>query len=241
MLAAILTDIEGTTSRIDFVHKVLFPYARQHLARFVGSHINDGQVASQIEAVRQDIGEPHASVARVIEILTEWMDQDRKITALKILQGMIWKQAYTAGHFTAHIYADAVDALRYWHQQGLKLYVYSSGSVAAQKLFFRYSVFGDLTPLFSGYFDTVTGGKREVESYARIAQEIGKAPPDILFLSDIEAELDAAKVAGMKTVQLLRADAMPQSHGHHFTAATFANVDSLIRNREYEISVPSNA
>jgi len=225
MKTAILTDIEGTTSRIDFVHRVLFPYARERMSDFVRAHADMPAVQAAITDVRADIGVADADLDTVVAALLRWIDEDRKITPLKALQGMIWEEGYRAGDFTAHVYVDAVDALRRWHAAGHPLYVYSSGSIAAQKLFFRHSVFGDLGPLFRDYFDTTSGGKREAASYSRIATAIGRAPGEVMFLSDIEAELDAARDAGMRTVQLLRADAPPPSRGAHLTAARMTEID----------------
>ena len=213
MITTIVTDIEGTTSSIDFVHETLFPYARKHLRAYVKEHAQRPEVAAELAAVAQDVGRP-LSVDEAADQLERWIDEDRKITPLKTLQGMVWAQGYAAGELQGHVYADTPDCLRRWQAQGLALYVYSSGSVAAQKLIFGHSSAGDLTPLFSGYFDTRIGGKKEAESYAAIARQIGQAPADCLFLSDIGAELDAARAAGMQTCQLLRdAKAVPAT-GH---------------------------
>lgn len=208
MARAILTDIEGTTSSIAFVKEVLFPYAAQHLPAFVHRHAHEPVVATQVEAVRQLAGEPQASLSRVVAILLQWIAEDRKATPLKTLQGLVWEHGYASGAYRAHAYADAVTRLREWHAQGIALYVYSSGSVAAQKLFFAHSEAGDLTPLFSGYFDTTTGAKQSADAYRSIARAIGQVPADILFLSDIPAELDAAREAGLQTCWILR----PQDH-----------------------------
>ena len=224
MLPAIVTDIEGTTSRIDFVHQVLFPYARARISEFLHEHQQDPKVAAEIAAVRRTIAAPAVSLATVIQQLIDWIDQDRKVTELKTLQGMIWQHGFESSQFSAHVYPDAVECLGRWHQAGHSIYVYSSGSIAAQKLFFRYSVFGDLSALFSGYFDTTIGGKREPGSYLRIAEAIDQAPGAILFLSDLEAELDAAASAGLDTTQLIRADAPPESHGRHRVASNFREV-----------------
>jgi len=151
------------------------------------------------------------------------MDEDRKSTSLKALQGMIWQKGYEAGDFTGHLYADVPPVLQAWKAQGLGLYVYSSGSVASQKLLFSYSDAGDLTPLFSGYFDTHVGAKREVQSYRNIAQQIGIAPASLLFLSDIRQELDAAEQAGWQTLQLIRGEADEISH--HQQVGCFDNID----------------
>ena len=136
--------------------------------------------------------------------LQQWMDTDKKITALKALQGMIWLKGYSDGDFLGHIYVDAAEKLQHWHSLGYRLYIYSSGSVPAQKLLFGHNEFGDLTRIFSGYFDTRVGNKREKSSYLDIAGETGLQPEEILFLSDIEAELDAAAEAGLATLQLVR-------------------------------------
>lgn len=203
-ITAVLTDIEGTTSAVSFVFDVLFPYARRHLPAFVRERAEAAEVAEQLDAVRCEAGEPEASLERVVEILIGWIDADRKATPLKALQGMIWQQGYAAGEIRGHVYPDAVDALRRWAAQGLELYVYSSGSIQAQKLIFGCSDAGDLKPLFSGYFDTTSGGKREAASYARIAGAIGRPAGEILFLSDVVEELDAAAAAGMATCGLAR-------------------------------------
>lgn len=203
-IKAILTDIEGTTSAVSFVFDVLFPYAARHLPDFVRQNAGRADVAEQIAAVRRESNEPQADVERVIEILLSWIAEDRKATPLKALQGMVWAQGYQAGQLKGHVYPDAVEALQRWHAAGYQLFVYSSGSVQAQKLIFGCSEAGDLTPLFSGYFDTTSGPKREAQSYTNIQQAIGVEPGEILFLSDIAQELDAAQAAGLRTCGLAR-------------------------------------
>ncbi|WP_309675035.1 acireductone synthase, partial [Pseudomonas sp.] len=194
-IKAILTDIEGTTSAVSFVFDVLFPYAAKHLPDFVRQNAARADVAEQLAAVRRDTNESNADVERVIDTLLGWIAEDRKATPLKALQGMVWEQGYQAGELKGHIYPDAVEALKRWHQDGFKLFVYSSGSIQAQKLIFGCSEAGDLSPLFSGYFDTTSGPKREALSYERITQAIGLDASQILFLSDIVEELDAARTA----------------------------------------------
>jgi enolase-phosphatase E1 len=213
MIKAIVTDIEGTTSALSFVKDVLFPYSRARLADFVHKHCSEPVVRAQLDAVRQVAGR-NLDDAGAIQQLIAWIDEDRKITPLKALQGMIWEAGYRQGDFHGHVYEDAVRHLRRWKEQGLHLYVFSSGSVLAQKLLFGHTEYGDLTPLFSGYFDTTIGAKREAESYRAIAREIGLPPMEILFLSDIIEELDAARAAGMKTCWLTRADAGGSDNGH---------------------------
>ncbi|HLI16670.1 MAG TPA: acireductone synthase [Rhodanobacteraceae bacterium] len=218
---AVLTDIEGTTSSIKFVKDVLFPYSRQHLPRFVETHRDDPEVTRWLDATarRAGIDDPHSR--RVIDTLLRWIDEDRKFTPLKALQGMIWKTGYEAGDYRAHVYPEVPARLRQWKSRGLKLYVYSSGSVSAQKLFFRHTEAGDLFPLFDGWFDTGLGGKRERGSYLRIAETIGLDPPAIVFLSDIGAELDAARGAGMQTIQVARPPDPCPKHGTHPCVADF--------------------
>lgn len=224
MIKAVVTDIEGTTSSLSFVKDVLFPYARAHLATFVRDHAQDAGVALQLDAVRREADDPSMSQDTVIDQLIAWIDQDRKITPLKALQGMIWENGYRNGDFQGHIYADAEQALHDWQARGLALYVYSSGSVQAQKLLFAHTGSGDLTPLFDGYFDTTVGGKQDTGSYRAIAATIGVAPAEILFLSDIRAELDAAAAAGCRTVWLVRDDS-PDPQADHYQVRDFREID----------------
>lgn len=221
-IKAIVTDIEGTTSAVSFVFDVLFPYAARHLPDFVRANAERADVAAQLLAVRQDSGEPGADVERVIAILLGWIAEDRKATPLKALQGMVWEQGYLAGQLKGHVYPDAVEALQLWHHEGYQLFVYSSGSIQAQRLIFGCSEAGDLSGLFSGYFDTTTGPKREAQSYQRIAQAIGLEAPAILFLSDIVQELDAAQQAGMATCGLVRDGG---ELAGHVNVASFAQID----------------
>jgi enolase-phosphatase E1 len=213
-IRAVLTDIEGTTSSISFVKDVLFPYARLHLPAFVETHIDDPEVQHWLHEAAREAGIVEASRTEIIDLLIRWIDEDRKATPLKALQGMIWREGYASGAYVSHMYPEVAGRLRAWHAQGLSLYVYSSGSVPAQKLMFGYSDHGDLTPLFSGYFDTEVGHKRDAASYRRIAEAIGLPASQILFLSDIREELDAAREAGMRTTQLVRPPLPLEEHGH---------------------------
>lgn len=217
-VTVVLTDIEGTTSSISFVKEVLFPFAQKHLPAFLRDHADDTDVAAQLRAVCDDA---NVNAEQALDVLRQWMDEDRKATPLKALQGMVWKQGYEDGTLRSHMYPDAVAGLRRLHDAGLRLAVYSSGSVPAQKLLFGYTDHGDLTPLISGWFDTTVGGKKEVTSYARIARTLGVSPSEMLFLSDVEAELDAASSAGFSTLQLVRPEDGTQPSLHHPTAATF--------------------
>ena len=220
----ILTDIEGTTTSISFVHDVLFPYAKAHVRDYLLVHCREPSVAQVIDEVRQITETPNAELAQVTETLLTWMEQDKKITPLKTLQGMMWKDGYERGAFRGHVYDDAFSELQRWKKQGLSLYVYSSGSVPAQKLLFAHSVHGDMTPLFSGYFDTKVGGKKEKSSYQKIAEELKIKPAKILFLSDVIEELDAAKAVGMQTFLIVRDEKIPSSNCPHPVAHNFLKV-----------------
>ncbi len=203
MIKAIVTDIEGTTSSLSFVKDVLFPYARTHLPDFVRKHRRETDVAAILDEARHVADKPLGDEELITQFIA-WIDGDQKITPLKSLQGLIWEAGYLQGDFNGHIYDDAVRKLQTWEKAGYRLYVYSSGSIHAQKLLFAHTVYGNLTPLFSGYFDTHIGGKKETASYNAIAEQIQLPAEQILFLSDIKEELDAAKQAGFRTCWLVR-------------------------------------
>jgi enolase-phosphatase E1 len=224
---AVLVDVEGTTSTIAFVHDVLFPYADEHLDAFVAAHRNEPDVAqAMLDAARLAGVEPDTDDATVLAHLHAWIAQDRKATPLKTLQGLIWAEGYERTGLRGHVYPDAAAGLRRWHAAGLRLYVYSSGSVEAQRVLFANSAQGDLSPLFSGNFDTTVGGKREASSYRVIAEVIGVPPRDVVFLSDVDAELDAARGAGMQTVRLLRpADTPAGATTTHPSAVSFDELE----------------
>ncbi|MEF2156235.1 acireductone synthase [Luteimonas sp. FXH3W] len=225
MTQVILTDIEGTTSSITFVKDVLFPYAHQAMDPFIRANAQDPQVRERLDAVALESGVPADDLTGLIEVLRRWIDEDRKQGDLKAIQGRIWESGYRNGDFTAPVYDDALEMLRQWHAEGVALYVYSSGSVPAQKLLFGHTQAGDLQPLFSGWFDTDVGGKREVSSYQVITSAIDVPANEILFLSDIVAELDAAREAGLDTVLLDRPQDYPtprtgeQCNGHRRVTA----------------------
>lgn len=222
---AVLTDIEGTTGSIAFVHDVLFPFADANLDAYVERHAGEPHIQEILyEAAREAELAPN-DLPAILEQLHAWIASDTKITPLKTLQGYIWADGYADSEIKGHVYADAAEALHTWHDRGLCLFVYSSGSVAAQKLIFGHSIEGDLTPLFSGYFDTTTGPKREAASYRAIAGAIGANPGDVLFLSDNEAELDAARDAGMQTVQLARESDGTVPSTRHDVARSFLDLD----------------
>ncbi len=224
MIKAIVTDIEGTTSSISFVHDVLFPYARQHMAKFICSSVQDGKASPYINDVRMEVGDLDMTLKEVSDQLIEWIDQDKKITPLKAIQGLIWEEGYRNGDFKGHVYADAVNNLKQWHQQGIRLYVYSSGSVKAQKLLFGYTEYGDLNSLFSGNFDTTIGAKMDAASYRAIIKALDLPGNEILFLSDIEKELLAATEAGMKTCWLKR-DGNIQPDARYPQVSNFDDID----------------
>ncbi len=222
--AHILTDIEGTTSSIAFVRDVLFPYAHARLPGFVAEHGSEPDVRRWLDEAATGIGAP-CDDRVLVEALQGWIEEDRKHTALKALQGLLWREGYQRGDYRAHFYADAPAALRSWHDAGHRIAVYSSGSVAAQKLFFRFSDSGDLSPLVSAWFDTEIGGKRERPSYACIAESLQRDAGGIVFLSDVVAELDAAREAGLRTVLVDREEDYaeprtgPAANGHRRVTA----------------------
>lgn len=222
-ISAVLCDIEGTTTSLSFVKDVLFPYARQHLEQFVQSNLDHETVIQALNDVRQLIKRPDAANQEIIEQLILWIDEDKKITPLKTLQGLIWEEGYSSGAYHGHIYEDAYKKLIDWHESGIKLYIFSSGSVYAQKLLFGHTQYGDLNSLFSGNFDTTTGPKHDEQAYESIALETGFPARHILFLSDIEQELDAAKRAGMQTTWLVR-DSTPVTDASHRQVADFNGI-----------------
>ncbi len=220
-IKAILTDIEGTTSSISFVHEVLFPYAKEHLIDFI--YDNETDVENLLDDVRGEENNPDLNLEEVIEVLQRYIAEDQKVTALKELQGMIWEAGYKSGELVGHIYEDALHGLKRWKEEGINLYVYSSGSVAAQKLIFGHTEHGDLTKLFSGYYDTNIGGKKEAESYNAISTEIGVKAENILFLSDSTEEIDAAKAAGMQVITLDREKSL-FNNGEYEVVETFDDI-----------------
>lgn len=230
MTTTILTDIEGTTSSIAFVHDVLFPYAARTIPDYVRQHLRDQAVAAILDDVATEAGIDRNDTEALVCVLLAWIDEDRKATPLKTLQGLVWEAGYRDSAYRAHIYPDAADCLRRWHDSGHRLYVYSSGSIKAQRLFYGHTEAGDLQGLFSGYFDTTTGPKRKPGSYRRIAQAIATPPSEILFLSDVIAELDAARAAGLRTTWVRREADQPANSPDpltvdHPTVRNFYGID----------------
>lgn len=203
----VLTDIEGTTTSVKFVYDQLFPYFRSHIGDLKSMiQLPDVQEAFRLTVkLSLDLeGRKLNSVDEIINTLYRWSEEDRKITPLKSVQGILWEDGYKKGELKGHVYADVLPALEHWKSLGIQMGVFSSGSIAAQKLIFGFSELGDLTPFFSHYFDTTTGGKKEAETYPKIANAIGFQASKIIFLSDITDELVAADAAGLQTVQLVR-------------------------------------
>lgn len=223
MIKAIITDIEGTTSSLSFVKDSLFPYARAHIGEFLRENATNETVQKLLADVNVEVG-TELNLEQSITQLIQWIDDDKKITPLKSLQGLIWESGYQRGELTGHLYADAIRNLQMWKAEGFDLYVYSSGSVYAQKLLFSHTEVGDLTPLFSGYFDTHIGGKQDSSSYENIVAHIGLPAEQLLFLSDIEAELNAAQTAGLQTIWLMRDDA-PQAEASHWQVCDFDAIE----------------
>jgi len=221
-MKAILLDIEGTTTPIDFVHKTLFPYAKSRIDEYVNSHFEElshevkqlaDEHSSDADYSAKLSADSPGSVAAYLKYL---IDTDRKSTPLKSIQGKIWQRGYGTGELRSQVFDDVPQAFERWKAEGKLIAIYSSGSVLAQQLIFRYSSRGDLTPMIGRYFDTGVGGKREMESYRNIVAEIGIEPYEIAFVSDIVDELDAAEHAGMKTVLSIREgnSAVPENVKH---------------------------
>ncbi len=221
----ILLDIEGTTTPIDFVFQVLFPYARNHMQDFLAQHWNEAQAeitqlkSEHVEDARNGLKPPalDSSQQSVVAYIHWLMDQDRKSTPLKSLQGKIWEEGYSSGVLKSQLFSDVPRAFESWQQ---RLCIFSSGSVLAQKLLFSYTDFGDLSKFISGWFDTNIGNKREAASYQRIAGVLESEPNEILFVSDVTAELEAAQAAGMQTRLSVRSGNPPQPNAQNFQSIT---------------------
>jgi enolase-phosphatase E1 len=209
-VSIILLDIEGTTLPVSFVHKILFPYARAMLPDLVRERGRDPAVTAALDETRR-----LAPDMEPLDRLLSWMDEDAKVGPLKALQGMAWAEGYASGALVADLFPDVPAALRTWRAAGLTLAVYSSGSAPAQRLIYSHTTDGDLTPLFSAFLDLEMGGKKESDSYSRILAHTGWNGADVLFVSDVAAELDAAETAGLRTCQMVRAaDGTVAGTGH---------------------------
>jgi enolase-phosphatase E1 len=212
---AVLLDIEGTTTPLEFVTGTLFPFARQRLAAFLREHEKDPLVAADLERLRAEHAREGGNepappwdegdrLASATAYLLWLMDRDRKSTALKSLQGRIWEAGFRAGTLVGPLYPDVPAAIERWRSTGREVAIFSSGSVLAQRLIFTFSTAGDLTPTIAAFFDTTTGPKHEPASYRKIAEARERPAPEWLFLSDVVEELDAAREAGMQTALVVR-------------------------------------
>lgn len=214
--AAVLLDIEGTTTAISFVTDVLFPYAAQAIPDFLAQRGGDPAVRAAAEAILADATAEERALAghaAVVAVVRRQMAGDVKATGLKALQGLVWQHGYESGAIKGHVYGDVPACFAAWKRTGRPVAIYSSGSVLAQRLLFAHSTAGDLTPAIAAYYDTTTGPKREAASYAAIAKAWGRAPASIVFGTDQPAEADAARAAGMQTVILMRPGNAPLPAG----------------------------
>ena len=226
----ILLDVEGTTSAVAYVYDVMFPFARTGLASYLDTHWESPALAEVRQQVAADADTPDAENDRATfeAEVVRMMDGDAKATGLKHLQGLIWEAGFESGELIAHVYDDVPPALHRWQQAGIDLRIYSSGSVHAQQLFFAHTVAGDLLHFFTGHYDTKIGGKREATSYTHVTDDWGLAPGEILFLSDVVAELDAAREAGMQTALCLRpGNAEVDDKNGHAACPSFAEISIL--------------
>lgn len=226
----VLLDIEGTTTPLDFVHEVLFPYARSHARQFLSGNLSSPDVRADLAALREEhladvlrgLTPPslsqhtQESALRSIVSYIEWlMDWDRKSTPLKSLQGKIWESGYRNGQLRGQVFEDVPKALKRWRERNKDTCIFSSGSVLAQKLLFANTVQGDLTEFISYYFDTSTGSKTDERSYKDIAHVLQRSPSQIIFISDVTNELDAARSAGLGTLLSERPGNRPQPRSTH--------------------------
>lgn len=220
-MIAILLDIEGTTTPIAFVHDVLFTYAREHVRDYLVQHANEleSDIAQLREEHARDSHNPPPLTGDLDSIATyvNWLiDRDRKSTGLKSLQGKIWREGYEAGTLKSQVFDDVRPAFERWHKNGLRIAIFSSGSVLAQQLLFAHTEAGDLTTFIGDYFDTTVGAKGDAESYRRIANNLNLPAEEILFISDVVTELEAARAAGMQTLLSIRPGNQPQPDPDRF-------------------------
>jgi len=239
-LRGILLDIEGTTSPIDFVYEVLFPYARLHLEDYLKRNAGSKELERDLLQLREEYAKdlakapappewidapPDAQLQSVVRYVFWLMDRDRKSTGLKSLQGKIWEQGYLKGELKSQVFPDVPPALKDWKEKNLDVRIFSSGSVLAQKLLFANTQAGDLSGFLNGYFDTNIGPKTSAESYRRIAAEFHLEASEVLFVSDVIKELDAASSLGMKTLLSVRPGNPPQPKGHaHGVISSFGEI-----------------
>jgi enolase-phosphatase E1 len=236
---ALLLDIEGTTTPVEFVYETLFPFARENVREFLEQNLSSAEVRADVDALRQEhradvekgsgppawLEDTPGSLLESAVSYARWlMDQDRKSTALKSLQGKIWEGGYRSGGLRGQVYADVRPAFERWKGQGKEIYIFSSGSVLAQKLIFAHTTEGDLTRYLDGYFDTTTGAKASAASYQAISENIGAPATEVLFVSDVTAELDAARAAGMMTALCVRPGSREMEQSAHPIVRTFDEI-----------------
>lgn len=220
-----LLDIEGTVSPLAFVRDVMFPFAADRLDPFVSAHWGEATVQAISAQVARDIGKDSlCEPQQLVTACRELMARDAKATGLKSLQGQIWDEGFRSGALRPPLFAEVPEVLKQWHDSGVVLAIYSSGSIGAQIQFFRHAESGDLTPLLSRHFDTTTGPKKVSDSYTAIAQHLGVAPAQVAFFSDIVEELDAARQSGMVTLLVERESNPPVNANGHRTIRDFREV-----------------
>jgi enolase-phosphatase E1 len=223
-----LLDIEGTTSSVDFVYKTLFPFASANAEQYLRRHFGEPDLQSLLAELRREHGPEgwnaqteEAEIASAASYVKQLIAQDRKVTPLKTLQGKVWEEGYRSGDLQGHVYEDVPRAFSRWRAAGKRIAIFSSGSMLAQKLLFGHSTAGDVTKYIEAYFDTTTGPKKEAASYTAIAKQLQNRGEQILFVSDIEAELDAAKQAGMHTALMVRPGAAETVDARHAKINSF--------------------
>lgn len=230
-IRGILLDIEGTTSSISFVYDEMFPFVRKSIDSFLQSNWNEESVQTclpllandlEFESVKAWFGDANVEEqqAKVRDSVVGLMDADVKATGLKQLQGVIWKDGFHSGELVAHIYDDVAPTIKSWNEAGIDVRIYSSGSIAAQKLFFGHCIAGNLLDKFKGHYDTTIGGKKDAGSYSKIANEFGLPPDNIMFVSDVAEELDAASSVGMQVALSVRPGNKPVENTKRFTSVT---------------------
>lgn len=242
-IRGILLDIEGTTTPISFVHEVLFSYARANLINYLSTHFDSAETRADLARLREehtaDVGAKlnppplvnetgDDEIESVVAYVNWLIDRDRKSPALKTLQGKIWRQGYLEGTLKSELFEDVAPAFKRWKSADVSINIFSSGSVLAQKLLFAHTQAGDFSGFIDNYFDTTTGSKTDVESYRSITQSLRLPPQNILFISDVVAELDAASEAGLETLMCLRPGNAPQPTGEqHRIVRTFEGLLNL--------------
>jgi enolase-phosphatase E1 len=217
---------------ISFVHEILFPYAREHVNNYLSQHLQQPEVQADIQKLREEQANdaeelrqpPIDSIDTAVTYVNRLIDLDRKSPALKSLQGKIWKAGYEDGSLKSPVYPDVVEAFERWRDVGITINIFSSGSVLAQQLLFAHTDAGDLTRYIDQYFDTSVGKKIDPQSYLAIAANLSFDPSQILFLSDVVAELDAAKAAGIQTRLCIRPGNPPQPASQYQSIASFADI-----------------